>query len=53
MKIICPRCKGKGEVIDWLPILGTAGILALYSLADRELTRETCGKCKGKGSIKI
>lgn len=51
MKIICPKCKGKGYVTDWMSIILTGGITLLYSLADKEIRTETCQRCKGNKKI--
>lgn len=57
MKIVCPNCKGKGYVIDiavmvFVPVV--SWIIAAIEKNDPDSsTKEICGKCNGKGSIKI
>lgn len=45
--IICPKCKGAGDVWDHFYCLCTLGLPYLYN--DKDL----CPKCNGKGYIKI
>lgn len=47
--IICPRCKGKGEVVQikWLPAIMTLGITALSDLS----WPDVCPICDGKGFV--
>lgn len=47
--ITCPRCKGKGEIveIDWFYGVLTAGLLSDLS------NPYTCPSCNGKGYIRI
>lgn len=48
--MICPNCKGKGDVmgdIDWFVGVATLGITALLDASKRE----ECNICKGKGLI--
>lgn len=49
--IICPNCKGKGEIIkiDWLDAIFTLGLSALEDLS----IPEKCPVCNGKGVIKL
>ena len=49
--IICPRCKGKGEVYDinWLGAVATFGISLLGDLS----YPETCPICNGTGLVNI
>lgn len=49
--MICPNCKGKGEVrekIDWLLGVISGGLTALMQASNWE----TCRVCKGKGILK-
>ena len=47
--VICPRCKGKGEVIriKWLPAIMSLGITALSDLD----WPNVCPICDGKGFV--
>ena len=49
--ITCPRCKGKGEIveIDWFYGVLTAGLGLLSDLSNPY----TCPSCNGKGYIRI
>ncbi len=49
--IICPRCKGKGEIvrIQLLPAIFTLGITALFDLT----CPDVCPMCDGKGVVNI
>lgn len=48
--ITCPKCKGKGEIveIDWLGGVLTAGLGILGDLSSPYI----CPTCNGKGYIK-
>lgn len=56
MKILCPKCKGKGYKFDssclFLTVMAPFAMF-LDSLADKNsgLTRKKCNKCQGKGEI--
>lgn len=47
--VICPRCKGKGEIIkvDWFSGIVTLGITILSDIS----SPITCPICNGKGVI--
>ena len=45
--ILCPRCKGAGEVIDREMAVFTLGISALFG------EKECCPRCGGSGFIKV
>lgn len=47
-KVLCPRCKGRGTVIDRDFALGLSILLDF----DGE-ERKKCPNCKGKGSITL
>lgn len=44
-KIRCPKCNGKGKVIDKLLAAVSFGTSLLYDNGD------TCPRCKGKGWV--
>lgn len=49
--ITCPRCKGKGEIVEiyWFYGVLTAGLGLLSDLSNPY----TCPSCNGKGYIRI
>lgn len=49
--IVCPKCKGKGEVIkiDWLGAVCTFGLTFLEDIS----SPQRCPICGGKGVIKL
>ena len=56
MKILCPRCKGRGVVFDPMSLMFTIGLpFALLCDAgdDSGPTKKLCPTCKGKGKIKL
>lgn len=46
-RILCPRCKGNGKVIDGEMAVFTLGISALFG------EKECCPRCGGSGFIKV
>lgn len=58
MKIVCPKCKGRGYINDIAAFVFTAGLFPLFDWitggddADKP-TKDKCPKCKGKGSIRV
>lgn len=49
--MICPKCKGKGEIKDYEPLLGvlTLGLITLISLS---MPGDECRMCKGVGQVR-
>lgn len=47
--VVCPRCKGKGEVVDvdWFAAVVTLGLSFLSDVS----TPMTCPICNGKGFV--
>ena len=46
-RILCPRCKGRGDVPDIEMAVFTLGISALFG------EKECCPRCNGRGFIKV
>lgn len=46
-RILCPRCKGAGEVIDREMAVFTLGISVLFG------EKDCCPRCGGSGFIKV
>ncbi len=57
MTIVCPKCKGKGHVLDKVAALGLTifgSVLAFLERNDKQgVTRERCGYCDGAGFIVV
>ena len=59
MKVICPICKGKGYRINWGGLLCMSIMSPFIYLVERNedpndrclVSKETCYKCNGKGSV--
>jgi len=52
-KILCPKCKGYGEIPDMIERISSLGISWLFEkLAGDRMGWLTCPRCKGKGKIK-
>lgn len=50
-KVLCPKCKGRGTVIDREAAVFTLGLSILLDFDGEE--RKKCPSCKGKGSITL
>ena len=60
MKIVCPKCKGSGEVTmtnsqnyGLQGIVFTAGVLNCLDALFSQKWQEECPKCNGNGIIKL
>ena len=51
----CPRCKGKGHVVDELALIFIPVVSWVIAYLERDdedsLTRTECPRCKGRGKI--
>jgi len=54
--VICPRCKGRKQVFDWISLFLTVGLpvaLLLDSGEDEGITKKDCPTCGGDGVLKL